>query len=82
SLPLRLRYRGEPIRGILVQAFTGDAPARKLAARTDARGAVVFRLDRPGLWLIKAVHIVETPADVDGADWESFWASLTFRLRQ
>ncbi len=80
SLPLRLLYRGEPIAGVLVQAFAATAPASKVTARTDGDGRVQLRLDRPDLWLVKAVHIIETRADVEGADWESFWASLTFRL--
>jgi len=36
-------------------------------------------LDRPGLWLIKAVHMVPAP-EGSGAEWESLWASLTFEL--
>lgn len=80
SLPLRLVYRGEPIEGILVQGFAAAAPERKISARTNAGGRVVLRLDRPGMWLVKAVHMIETPAAVTAADWESFWASLTFRL--
>lgn len=80
ELPLRLTYEGEPIAGILVQAFTAEHGARKFRARTDADGRVVLPLDRAGLWLVKAVHMIETPPDVTRADWESFWASLTFRL--
>ena len=80
SLPVRLLYEGAPIEGILVQAFVADRPDEKFAARTDARGSVTLPLTRPGLWLVKAVHIIETPADITRADWESFWASLTFRL--
>ena len=32
-----------------------------------------------GVWLVKAVHMVPLPKGQD-ADWESFWASLTFEL--
>jgi uncharacterized GH25 family protein len=80
ALPLRLSYLGEPIGGVLVQAFVADAAEKKIAMRTDDEGRVTLRPDRPGLWLIKAVHIIETPDDVRGAEWESYWASLTFRL--
>jgi hypothetical protein len=31
------------------------------------------------MWLVKAVHMVPSPAGVQ-ADWDSFWASLTFGL--
>jgi hypothetical protein len=30
------------------------------------------------VWLVKAVHMVPAPAG-SGADWESIWASLTFK---
>lgn len=79
-LSLRVIYRNEPIEGILVQGFTASAPADKVTGRTDANGRVALPLERAGLWLLKAVHMIETPADVEGAEWESFWASLTFRL--
>ena len=42
-------------------------------------GARAFTLPRAGAWLIKAVHMIRAPSDA-GADWESFWASLTFAL--
>lgn len=80
ALPIRLHYLGNPIEGILVQAFAASAPEEKSTARTDGDGRVSIQLTRPGLWLIKAVHIIETPPDVARADWESYWASLTFRL--
>ena len=33
----------------------------------------------PGEWLIKAVHMVDCP-EGSGAEWQSYWASLTFEL--
>ena len=50
------------------------------AVVTDADGNAVVQIsDAGGIWLIKAIHIIpREPAS--GADWESFWASLTFRL--
>lgn len=80
ELPVRLLYLGKPLAGALVAAFTRDRPdARdaRVTARTDAAGRARLRLDRPGVWLVKAVHMIPAPAET-GADWESFWASLTF----
>jgi uncharacterized GH25 family protein len=51
--------------------------AERAAARTDSAGRVAFAITKPGLWLIKTVHMIEAPPD-SGADWESLWASLTF----
>jgi hypothetical protein len=37
-------------------------------------------LRRRGMWLIKAVHMVPAAAG-SRADWASYWASLTFELK-
>lgn len=80
ELPVRLLYRGKPLAGALVAALAHDKPDTKITARTDAAGRARLRLDRPGVWLVKAVHMIPAPASSPptGADWESFWASLTF----
>ena len=79
ELPVRLLYEGKPLAGALVMAFQRDRPD-KVTARTDAKGRVTLKLDRPGFWLVKAVHMIPAPPDAAGTDWESFWASLTFAL--
>jgi len=77
DLPVRLLYGSKPLPGALVVAINRANPARKVAARTDAAGRVRLTLGAGGMWLIKAVHMVQAAAG-SGADWESFWASLTF----
>jgi uncharacterized GH25 family protein len=77
ELPVRLLYRGKPLAGALVAALPRDKPDARAAARTDAAGRARLRLDRPGVWLVKAVHMIPAPP-ATGADWESFWASFTF----
>jgi len=80
SLPVQLLYLSEPIEDVLVVAFTQDEPEKKTSARTDESGRVSLKLSQPGNWLVKAVHIIEIPPSNKKADWESFWASLTFQL--
>ncbi len=77
ELPVRLTYGAKPLPGALVVAINRVNPTRKIAARSDADGRVRLPLAGGGMWLIKAVHMVQAPAK-SGADWESFWASLTF----
>ncbi len=77
-LPLLLLYQGKPLAGARVEART-PAGAAPVSGRTDADGRLVLSLPGPGFWLVKAVHMVEAPAGKD-ADWESFWASLTFEV--
>ena len=79
ELPLRLTYDGAPIAGVLVTAFSKEHPGSSVAARTDKEGRVKLRLASPGIWLAKAVHMIPLPAGED-AQFESFWASLTFAL--
>ena len=79
ELPVRLFYKGKPLQGALVVAVSQKDPAKKLTSRSDEKGNALFFLPGDGVWLIKAVHMVPAAGDV-GADWESFWASLTFEL--
>lgn len=73
-----LLYEGQPLVGALVVAINRDAPEAKISARTDRAGRVALALT-PGVWLVKAVHMIPAPAGV-AAEWESLWASLTFEL--
>jgi len=79
DLPVRILYEGKPLPGALVAALSYDEPDHKVTQRSDANGRVVFRLPKAGVWLVKAVHMVRTK-DNPEADWESFWASVTFEL--
>lgn len=47
--------------------------------RTDAQGLASIKLDQPGHLFIKA-HFIRPIASLGKAKWESFWASLTFRV--
>ena len=76
---LQARYLGKPIAGILVKGFTKAAPEERITARTDTEGRATLDVSRPGQWLLNAVHMI--PANNRGdAQWESFWASLTFQI--
>ena len=78
QLPFALTYQGKPRPGALVIAINQRNPSVKLSARSDRNGRVIFRFPAGGTWLVKAVHMI--PVTTGDADWESFWASLTFEL--
>lgn len=80
KLRVRLLYGGRPLPGALVVALNQADPSRSLQARTDALGRATLNLPRGGSWLIKAVHMIPAPPELQ-ADWESYWASLTFTTR-
>ncbi|HEY5789323.1 MAG TPA: DUF4198 domain-containing protein [Gammaproteobacteria bacterium] len=78
-LEVQVLHRGQPVAGLLLKAFTREAPGQELRQRTAADGRARLLLDRPGQWLVKTVHML--PVDGDRyAEWRSYWASLTFAL--
>jgi len=80
DLSILLTYENRPLANALVVAMNRRNPSEKLTARTDNAGRVRFRLHPGGMWLIKTVHTVPAAAG-SNAEWESFWASLTFELQ-
>jgi len=81
ALGFRLLYEGKPLPDALVFALDDASASAPMHARTDRNGRVRFTLPRAGRWLVKAVHMIRAPGEVrTDADWESFWASVTFSL--
>jgi uncharacterized GH25 family protein len=90
-LRVRVLYRGRPLAGALVKAWcrpagadgapvdpgTRDSVAVCAAERSGQDGVATLTLDRPGEWLLSAVHMVPSEVRAE-ADWQSVWASLTF----
>lgn len=78
ELPVRMLREGQPLEGVLIVGYPHEQPERAVRGRSDKQGRVVLRLEQPGAWLIKAVHMERV--EVDRADWQSWWASLTFEV--
>lgn len=80
----RLLFEGQALAGALVEAKSLNSAQTVLSARTDAHGRVSFRLPAGGAWMLSAVHMIEAQKDgqrqYTEADWDSYWASLTFEL--
>lgn len=77
TLTVRVLYDGEPLEGILVVASNKRDPMNKQRVRSDREGRATVLIDKSGVWLINAVHMV--PGGLFAkADWRSYWASLTF----
>jgi len=79
GLQLELRFEGKPLENALVHVTRLDAAREGSAApapgRTGADGRVVA--PTAGRWLVTAVHMQHAAAD-SGADWHSWWGSLTY----
>ncbi|MCC6536422.1 MAG: DUF4198 domain-containing protein [Bryobacterales bacterium] len=82
-LQVQVLFRGAPAAGLHVEAasnsLAGAVKLRQLG-RTDAQGRISIPLDTAGLWKLHAIKM-ERRTDTREADWESFWASLTFEVR-
>jgi len=79
ELPVRLLYEGKPLADAHVAALNAEDASTRIEARTDVQGRARLRLDHDGVWLVRSVHMIPAAGRLD-ADWESLWASLTFRI--
>ena len=79
EMPMLILYRGEPLSDARITAVNAAEPDQVVETRTDKKGRVRIPLNRPGVWLVRSVHMVPAPESLN-ADWESVWASLTFEL--
>jgi uncharacterized GH25 family protein len=80
TLTLKVLFEGQPLAGTLVKAWhkrTGQTLT--VRARSNAQGEVSLDLPHPGAWMVSAVHMVAVTGSQD-ADWDSFWANLSFGL--
>ena len=80
EMSFTLLWQGKPLADTQVALFRkgedGDAGSRTLA-RTDDSGRASFTIPASGAYMAASVHMIEAPKDRN-ADWESYWASLTF----
>jgi hypothetical protein len=74
SITVQLLAAGSPVAGASVSAVS-VAEGAPVKGRTDQMGRVTLKLDRPGAWLIKTVHMSKLPPG-STEDWESFWVTL------
>ena len=79
AFPIRILYKNKPQPNILIRFVNKDAPEKIIKLRSDHQGRVLFPVDLPGMWLVAGVYMVPLKNE-PLADWESFWASLTFEI--
>ncbi len=83
ELPVTVTFDGKPLAGARVAAWHRDGDQLTAAtATTAADGTAALKLTRSGPWVVRAVHmrrVAEKNPDPP-ADWESFWAAVTFAV--
>ena len=86
KLTVKLIFEGNPLAGAKVFACcrtAEDQSPHVLNATTSAKGLAEFKLDQPGLWLVRTVYMRAANGGNPKTDapWESFWANYTFAAR-
>jgi uncharacterized GH25 family protein len=79
ELSVLVRWDGKPLADQQVSALSIAEPKKPMKARTDKDGRARLKLDRAGVWMLKAVHLVRATAD-EPVQFRSTWATLTFDL--
>lgn len=82
-------YRdGEPLGDQLVYVSyegyddgTSEGHRRAFSRRTDASGGATFEVTVPGVWYITVIHMERLEDDPE-ADYESNWATVTFKITE
>ncbi len=91
ELPVQVLLDGKPAFNLSVEA--SNETDTRIVGRLDSSGRIRIPITRAGRWRIhtlamrraaqpKATGDVSEDAKTKPADWESFWASLTFEVRQ
>ncbi len=83
SLRVQVLFRGKPAIGLQLEAAWAGAgqSGTTVIGRTDSTGRILVPIPATGRWRLHTLKM-ERCADVAVADWESYWASLTFEIHQ
>ncbi len=82
TLPVQVLFRGKPAVDVAVESAWLEAGKSKMETigRTDAQGRIRIVVKARGPHRLHAI-VMERCAEPQVADWESFWASLTFEIQ-
>jgi uncharacterized GH25 family protein len=77
ELPVQVLFEGRPLGGVYVYALAAGAEGYGEGHRTDEDGRTTVPLPAGGLMSLHCIHM-RPHADAAEADWESFFATVTF----
>ncbi|RYY52751.1 MAG: DUF4198 domain-containing protein [Chitinophagaceae bacterium] len=78
SLSVRVLFRGEPLKNQFVVVWHRNKFIfLKVQYRTDANGEIRFPVMTRSRWMVSTVKMVRLGKGA-GADWQSYWGSLTW----
>lgn len=84
TFKIRLEYEGQPqanaeVLSISQKTTLQDQQYHGQRFRSNNRGIVEIPMTTAGIWMFSAVHMEQR--NRYEADWESFWANLTFKIK-
>lgn len=79
-LRVQVLFEGNSVENLRVSSGAENLNGGKYSAhtRTDENGFADIQITRNGHWFVRS-HLIRRHADAENFEWESFWASLTFR---
>jgi uncharacterized GH25 family protein len=81
---VRLLFQGAPLADARLHAgiapLEGQPAVKDLDLRTSADGTVTVPVHKAGLWNVRTIHVVPSPAGAD-AHWDVHWATLVFEVK-
>jgi uncharacterized GH25 family protein len=83
ELPVLLLFERKPLAGLKLTAYhRADDVLTTVTATTGATGTAALKLPKAGAWVVRTVHMrrVAEQMSAPAADWESYWASVTFAV--
>lgn len=78
---VKVLFDGEPLENVRVSSGAENLSGGKYAAHslTDENGLAKIAISGKGLWFVRT-HFIRPHSNKSKFDWESFWASITFRI--
>lgn len=77
EMKFKILFEGKPLPYAMVKVWNRkDGRTLVQNIYTEKDGTITTRLGNTGMWMVSCVKMV--PAREEGADWQSYWASLVF----
>ena len=77
QLAIEVNFQGKSLPGFMVQAGRAGS-TRVLSDDTSQYGIAFFRLDAPGRWYVRGIHMLEVQGKPH--HYESVWGTTTFEI--
>ena len=78
EIKVKILAAGKPGAGLLIKIWhRARGKTTKKELLSDSNGIITFPVNRTGKWMVSNVKMERTENQPD-ADWQSFWASLTW----